>query len=55
MRGSVLERFNVAKDVRARQVARFVDALLDATFPLAAKERLGDGIIPTVAATAHAG
>jgi hypothetical protein len=50
----MVEHSDVIEDIGTRQVARFVNALLDAFLFQAAEERFGNGIIPAVAASTHA-
>ena len=53
--GSIVKDFDVIKDVGACELARFVDPLAYAFLLQAAEEGLGDGVVPAVAAAAHAG
>ena len=51
---SIVERFDVIKDIRFSQITRFVDPLLDVFHLQTAEDGLGHRIVPAVAASAHA-
>jgi len=51
---TVVEDLDVVEDIGPGQLPSLVDALADALLIQAAKEGLRDGIVPTVAAPAHA-
>ena len=51
----IVKDFDVVKDIRPRQIARLVDAFLDALFLQAAEEGFGHGVVPAIATSAHAG
>ena len=53
--GPIVERVDVVRDVRDRELSVLVDLLLDSLFFQAAEEGLSDRIVPTVALAAHAG
>ena len=52
--GSIVKHLDVIKDISSGEIACFVDTFLDTFFLQATKERLGDGIIPTVSTPTHA-
>jgi hypothetical protein len=52
---SIVKHFNIVEQVSPCLVAGFVDSLSNAFLLQAAEERLGNGIIVTVASPAHAG
>src|SRR5882672_5630863 len=51
---SIVERFDVLRDVSLCDLSVPVDSLLDALLLQAAEERFRNGIVPAVASTAHA-
>jgi hypothetical protein len=53
--GPIVERVDVGSDLRDRQFSVLVDLLLDSLLLQAAEERFGDGVVPAVALSAHAG
>lgn len=52
---SIVSDLDVVKVIRPCQIARLVDAFLDALFLQAAEEAFGHGIVPAIATSAHAG
>ncbi len=52
--GAIVKHFDVIKDISSGEIAGFVDTFLDTFFLQATKERLGNGIVPTVAASTRA-
>ena len=53
--GAIVKRLDVIEDIGAGQITRFIDAFLDPFLLQATEERLRHGIVPAVAASAHAG
>ncbi len=51
----IVEGFDVVGHIGACEVSVLVDLLLDALFLEAAEERLGDGVVPAISLSAHAG
>ena len=52
--GSIVERLDVVEDVGTGPIAGLVDTVFDPFLFQTAEERFGYGVIPTVAAPAHA-
>jgi len=53
--GTIVKYFDVIENISSGEIAGFVDTFLDAFFLQATKERLGNGIVPTVAASTDSG
>jgi hypothetical protein len=51
---SIVKDFDVIEDIGTSQISSFVDALSDSLLFQAAKEGFCNGIVPAVAAPAHA-
>ena len=52
---SIVERIDVICDIGTREFAILVNSFLDAFLLQSAEKRLGDGVVPAVASTTHAG
>ena len=52
---TIIENFDIVKDIGAGHFARFVHSLSDSFLFQDAEEGLGDRVVPTVSTTAHAG
>ena len=53
--GSIIKHLHVVEDIGTSELASLVDTFSDALLFQAAEEGFSDGIIPAVAAPAHAG
>src|SRR5712691_10154927 len=51
----IVERIDIGRDIGRRQLSVLVDLLFDPFLLQTGEERLSDGIVPAVAASAHAG
>ena len=52
--GAIIEHLDVIVDLRLGNIPSLVDSLLDPLLLQTAEERFRDGVIPAVAAAAHA-
>lgn len=52
---TIIENFDIVKDIGACHFARFVDSFSYPFFLKATKDAFGNSIVPTVSAAAHAG
>jgi hypothetical protein len=51
---SIIEHFDIIKDIFAGQFSGFIDAFLDALLFQATKKRFGYCIVPTITSSTHA-